>query len=198
LMQQRIRELEHENAMLVRRTSQLEGELKGRSAAYDALMDRLPGEGLSASSAGPRMPTSAAEAVLAAVRNRPAFVTLLQQDYKRVKFWHFKDFTTWVANEKKVSPNSPDSAGLSYRFLEDEKGHAINDSEDKEGMLDLLYAMWFQLRIVPGLLPAKWSQVSLDVKDYVSATLEEAYHSLRYCHDHYKAQQLATINFSWW
>ncbi|KAL1734811.1 hypothetical protein EV714DRAFT_179351, partial [Schizophyllum commune] len=207
LLLQRIRELEAQHALLTQRVYELQGELTGSKAAYNALLERLPSDGSPITSgentthvrAAP--PSTPAEAALQAVRNPPRIVTLQRKDYRRIRFWFVSEFSGWIKGEQDVTQLGPEEeevkpSKLAYRFLEDEAGGSI---EHRKGvMLEMLYSIWRSLLHVPGLLPAKWGKASFEVQMYVWATMEEAFVELRFCDGHWKVQRLATLNYPWW
>ncbi|KAL1739786.1 hypothetical protein HDZ31DRAFT_14500, partial [Schizophyllum fasciatum] len=201
-LQQHVKELEMKNTLLSQRVYELQGELRGVQMAYDLLTGRLPSGGFQIdhppeNTASPRtaLPSTPEEAMLAAVRNHPIIVTLDWKDYPHVRFWQPNDFNNWVKEELKGLPLDSE-AKFMYRFLENKDGECIE--ERRHLMLEVLYAAWYELLHAPGLLPSTWGKASYNVRVYVWATLEAAFPELRLCAVHWKAQKLATLNYSWW
>ncbi|KAL1740912.1 hypothetical protein HDZ31DRAFT_46513, partial [Schizophyllum fasciatum] len=207
MLLQRIKELEAQQALLTQRVHELQGELTGSKAAYNALLERLPSEGspiipgenTSRVRSGPL--STLAEAALRAVHNPPRIITLNRKDYRRIHFWYWSEFSARMKGQLDVTPLGPEeeeeeSPGA-YRFLEDEAGHCVEERK-LITMREVLYSLWHTLLQVPGLLPEKWGKASFEVKMYVWATMEEAFVELRFCDGHWKAQRLATLNYPWW
>ncbi|KAL1699791.1 hypothetical protein EV121DRAFT_173629, partial [Schizophyllum commune] len=209
MLLQRIKELEAQQALLTQRVHELQGELTGSRAAYNALLERLPsdgspiiaapGEDTSRIRAAP--PSTLAEAALLAVQNPPRIIILNRKDYRRVRFWHWSEFSAWRKGELDVTPLGAEEdekeSQMAYRFLEDEAGQCVEEQK-LITMREVLYSLWHTLLQVPELLPEKWGKASFEVKMYVSATLEEAFVEFRFCDGHWKAQRLATLNYPWW
>ncbi|KAL1663486.1 hypothetical protein GGF50DRAFT_33651, partial [Schizophyllum commune] len=209
MLLQRIKELEAQQALLTQRVHELQGELTGSRAAYNALLERLPsdgspiisapGEDTSRIRAAP--PSTLAEAALLAVQNPPRIIILNRKDYRRIRFWHWSEFSAWRKGELDVTPLGAEEdekeSQMAYRFLEDEAGQCVEEQK-LITMREVLYSLWHTLLQVPELLPEKWGKASFEVKMYVSATLEEAFVEFRFCDGHWKAQRLATLNYPWW
>ncbi|KAI5896871.1 uncharacterized protein SCHCODRAFT_01038257 [Schizophyllum commune H4-8] len=154
----RLRELEQQNTLLMQQNYRLKHKCR---QAYDALLRRLPPTGQSLPSAPESQPytptpSTVAEAALAAVRNPPPFVMLLQENYPKVQFWHAQLFGPYLkAKEDALKLNNKSDPDLPYHFLETEDGQPVNevDTKMRAKMCATLYTIWHGLLEVPGLLP---------------------------------------------
>ncbi|KAG2362745.1 hypothetical protein BDR07DRAFT_1376296 [Suillus spraguei] len=135
---------------------------------------------------------------------------LSPDDYKHVNFWTCSKWTLHVQAEKAVtklgSSSTSTQRGLTRlakgknvacQFIEDATGVPVNGHRAKAAH-SVFTTYLHQLNQAGVKLPSSWSQVPLDLKEGFYHAIRMNYIEFRYCTDNWKAEHLATQNYSQW
>ncbi len=115
--------------------------------------------------------------------------SLCQADYPQIRFWNESD---WKTHSKNMKASSSERTIVSD-YMEGEDGNAVSAVRAQE-IRAVAFSLWFEI-LNKGRAPAKWSEAAADVKNFYYACLEDKCPEMRYCHNSWKAQHLATKNY---
>ncbi|KAJ7509252.1 hypothetical protein B0H11DRAFT_1703035, partial [Mycena galericulata] len=129
---------------------------------------------------------------------------LSRDDYPLVKYWYRTDYahgSDGVSNNGAPAPRrggalSSQGINVSDRYIETEDGEIVNGYR-VTAMGKTAGQIWFGF-VAKGISPPTWGQASLEVVTMYNNEMCRTHHELRYCADNWKAQQIATINYSSW
>ncbi|KJA14045.1 hypothetical protein HYPSUDRAFT_209029 [Hypholoma sublateritium FD-334 SS-4] len=122
--------------------------------------------------------------------NKYKVKSLCKDDYPQIKFWKDTDWKTYCREMLATSANQV----IVSNYMETEDGHTVSDARAKE-IREVAHALWFEI-IYKGRAPIKWGEAAADVKEFYCAGMEEKCPEMRYCNNNWKAQHLATKNYS--
>lgn len=129
-----------------------------------------------------------------------------EADFPQVSFWTRDKWTTWEKTEDGIS-NSKQTGGrggsrmadgmnISMRYVENEDGNIINGFRVKT-ILKFAHSVFFQLRD-HNKHPKTWGAAGIDIVRAFCEEMEHQFPELALCADHWKAQYLASKNYSSW
>lgn len=116
--------------------------------------------------------------------------SLSQQDYPRIKFWYETDWKTYGKDKRAAS----DGTSITSDYMESNDGLTVSDRRKAE-IREVAASLWFEM-VDKGRAPAKWSAAPADVKEFFYNGMNSKCDEMRYCHNNWKAQHLATMNYS--
>lgn len=122
--------------------------------------------------------------------NKYKVKSLCKDDYPQIKFWNDKDWRAYCREMQATSANRI----IVSNYMESEDGHTVSEARAKE-IREVAHALWFEI-IDKGRAPIRWGEAAADVKDFYCAGMEEKCPEMRYCNNNWKAQHLATKNYS--
>ncbi|KAG2132047.1 hypothetical protein DEU56DRAFT_953014 [Suillus clintonianus] len=135
---------------------------------------------------------------------------LSPDEYEDVKFWTRSKWTLHVQAEKAVAKLGSSAAStqrgstrlakgenVACQFIEDAAGVPV-DGHRAKAARSVFSAYLHQLNQAGVKLPTSWSQVPLDLKEGFYHAIRTNYIEFRYCADNWKAEHLATQNYSQW
>lgn len=168
--------------------------------AYDTLVTRV--------SALTAKPSSLLGLDTLASESAPALLPAPHQeiDFPKVSFWTRDKWTAWEKTDDGIS-NGKQTGGrggsrmaegmnISMRYVETEDGHIINGFRVKT-ILKFAHSVFFQLRD-HDKHPKTWGAAGIDVVRAFCKEMECQFPELALCADHWKAQYLASKNYSSW
>jgi hypothetical protein len=79
-------------------------------------------------------------------------------------------------------------------YMEDKHGKPVS-SERASEIREVASTLWFEM-VEKGCALPRWSEAAADVKSFYYGGMDENCQEMRYCHNHWKAQYLATRNYS--
>jgi hypothetical protein len=130
-----------------------------------------------------------------------------RSEYPNIKYWTKKEWLDAQSAKKKSSKpaDQPGTRGrkrisqgenVSAHYLEDEDGTPVNGM-DVSKIREYARSIWIEFE-TRGVAPKKWSQMPRNVKDEYVSDMEKQWPILRYCDDHWKANQVASSTYSQW
>lgn len=133
----------------------------------------------------------------------PSFPPLSRCDFPHVRFWTKKEWDEHSSRLKDASGSkgkAPDrfSKGLNTTalYMENENGMPISGDTVTQ-MRAAARMVWIEL-FDRGKAPISWGKASLDARNMYYSELEMRWGFLRFCENHWKADALATANYSQW
>lgn len=115
---------------------------------------------------------------------------LVQEDYPRIKFWFESDWKVYRRDKKAASNDT----SITSDYMEDEDGCTVPDRRKGE-IREVAASLWFEM-VAKGQAPARWSAAPADVKEFFYNGMNLKCEEMRYCHNDWKSQHLATMNYS--
>lgn len=139
-----------------------------------------------------------------AARESGHFVAYSRSKYPMIKYWTRQEWKE-VESQQKGSSEVAGSRGggrsskgenVMTLYVETEKGESVSGTTAAY-IRDFARSIWrgFYER---GVAPKTWGQVSKDVQDEYIREMEGKWEELRYCEHHWKANHIATNNYSQW
>ncbi|KAJ7246638.1 hypothetical protein C8J57DRAFT_1674757 [Mycena rebaudengoi] len=135
----------------------------------------------------------------------PSLPPLSKEDYPKVLFWRRSDFTkansgNGVSNNGGPNPRGGTliSQGINTtgRYIEKETGEIV-DGFQLTAICKFAARLWFGY-VERGIAPSKWSHGSAEVMTIYNNEMCRRFPELRLCADNWKAQLIATTNYSSW
>jgi hypothetical protein len=129
-------------------------------------------------------------------------VPLLQADFPLVRYWNRSDWTKGDGISKNSGPKLHGATlvsqgiNVSAKYIEDKTGNTVDGFRSGQ-MVKVAAQIWFGL-VEKGLAPRTWGQASLEVITLYNNEMCQHFPELRFCADNWKAQQIATANYSSW
>ena len=134
-------------------------------------------------------------------------LSLAQRDYPLVKYWDRKIWKTLAGSKKDTSEvetkgsscggtRSSMGENVMMLYIEDASGTPI-DGNTASGIREFARSIWrsFYER---GIAPETWGQATKEVREEYWREMENEYHVLRFCNNHWKANAIATSIYSQW
>ncbi|KAG1771400.1 hypothetical protein EV702DRAFT_1202007 [Suillus placidus] len=134
-------------------------------------------------------------------------------DYQGIKFWTCSKWSHHlqaIKNVTKIDRNSSEACtsmrgssrlakgeNVACQFIEDADGEPV-DGHRAKTMRNVFSSYLHQLNQGDVKLPPTWSQVALDIKEGFYHAIRSNHVEFRYCADNWKAEYLATHNYSQW
>ncbi|KAG2336347.1 hypothetical protein BDR05DRAFT_1005946 [Suillus weaverae] len=134
-------------------------------------------------------------------------------DYQGIKFWtrsKWSHHLQAIKNVTKIDHNSSEACtsmrgssrlakgkNVACQFIEDADGEPV-DGHRAKTMRNVFSSYLHQLNQGDVKLPPTWSQVALDIKEGFYHAIHSNHVEFRYCADNWKAEYLATHNYSQW
>ncbi|KAJ7116178.1 hypothetical protein C8R46DRAFT_1239453 [Mycena filopes] len=181
---------------LERENSKLHAENEGIRAAYYELAHAVPTLlALTSNPFGLPVPQDGHNLT-------PTPPTLNQANFPLIRFWHRADFgkSDGVSQNTGANPRGATlvSQGINVtgQYIEDANGVVV-DGFRLSAMMKVAGQIWFGF-VGKGTAPRTWGQASLDVITLYNNEMCRQFPELRYCADNWKAQRLATANYSSW
>lgn len=127
-----------------------------------------------------------------------------RKDYPQVKFWRRQDWssrtatTTVVNNQVGGRGKSRIAAGINVKFgfVEDKNGFPV-DGFRISGITNQIREIWRECHS-KDIVPTTWGKGTSSFKTFFHLQMYEYAPELRLCEDHWKLEQIATINYSGW
>jgi hypothetical protein len=143
-----------------------------------------------------------------ALRATTSLETYSRSDYPKITYWTKQEWNAIQADTEKKAKGTPIVAGtrgatrsskgenVMMLFLQNKDGTPVSGT-DAAYIRDFARSIWrgFYLR---GMAPETWGSVALDVKNDYIFEMEKKWEVLRYCENHWKANNLATLTYSQW
>ena len=128
----------------------------------------------------------------------PLLPELDRANYLNVKNWGAEDYNILRRGRKRGGEDLTEDEPTSIlsRFMEDENGNQIPEKM-KRAVRKMAKGFFIDL-LQANNAPAAWGSVPLSVRNKFINTMEKAYPFLRFCEDHWKANQVATNSYSQW
>ena len=129
---------------------------------------------------------------------------LQQADFPDVKFWYKRD---WMdSDERKACKGSQEGSrgktrlakniNVSMRFVEKEDGQVVDGDRASE-MRIFARSVWVTF-VELGIEPSSWGQANMDIKKTYFCEMNKRFYELRLCHSNWKADHIATGQYSRW
>ena len=120
-------------------------------------------------------------------------------NYKDVKMWDSSGYSSLRKGGNRGGEDAPrvgtgSSALLSY--MEDKDGNDIPETE-RDDLRETAQDFWEELLEI-GRAPSSWGATSRDIKNQFIHILEDKYHWIWLCKNHWKAKMVATNHHSQW
>lgn len=194
---------------------EIQAEFKVLQMAYNKLAESLaPGQSNRPNPDPSARPVSETPSNIANAPHAPALPLsgptshlppLKRHDYPQIKYWFKQD---WMTTKKCASngvilggledddDGADNSKNISLQYVQDETGEVISGYRAREIRLTARM-IWSQLEL-SGLAPNVWSEVTQAASTYYRSELYRLYPELRLCDGNWKADLIATKNYSQW
>ncbi|KIM36422.1 hypothetical protein M413DRAFT_31660 [Hebeloma cylindrosporum] len=167
----------------------LQTKLDTISQAFSAVVGAVPSLLHVANPLGQKVPLESRDGSHLVIQKQ-RMAPLDHANYPSIKFWHDSE---WRSYCKEMKAAASDKSIVSD-YMEDEHGRPVS-SERASEIREVASTLWFEM-VEKGRAPPKWSEAAADVKSFYYAAMDESCQEMRYCHNHWKAQYLATKNYS--